>query len=115
MRHKIEKVTGNRDTAEDVLKEVIIQRMDKDAKDGINVFIDENQPTMQFNNFDYVEIKKAKHILEKKIDVEVFPGEVHKPIVTFVNQDNFAWGDIEDEDSEQEEPKPEVEKDDRKP
>ena len=116
MRRKIEEVVGDKEKAEDVLKEVIIDRIEKDSKDGINIFIDSDEPTIKFNSFDYVEIKKAKHILEKKIDIEVFPGEAHKPIVTLVNQDNFAWGDIEDEtDSEDEEPVCEIEKDDREP
>ena len=86
--------------------------MNKDANDGINIFIDD-EPKMQFNNFDYVEIKKAKPILEKKIDLEVFNGDCHKPVVTFVNQDNFGWCDIADDDCDDEyEPKPVVEKPD---
>ena len=71
--------------------------MNKDAKDGINVFIDD-QPTMQFNSFDYVEIKKARPSPEKKIDLEVFSGDCHKPTVTLINQDNYGWCDMSDSD-----------------
>ena len=48
------------------------------------MYIDD-EPTMSFNNFDYVEIKKDKPILDKKIDVEMFCGDCHKPVVTLVN------------------------------
>ena len=85
--------------------------MHKDAQDGINVFIDD-EPTMKFNNFDYVEIKKAKPILDKKIDLEVFSGDTHKPVVTFVNQDNFGWCDLSDPDCEIDSEPPEKEKPD---
>mgnify|MGYP007058519852 CR=1 FL=1 len=40
---------------------------------------------MQFNSFDYVEIKKARPTPEKKIDLEVFSGDCHKPTVTLIN------------------------------
>ena len=43
-----------------------------------------------------VEIKKVQPRLDNIVDVEVFPGKVHKPVVTFVNQDNFQWGEVEE-------------------
>lgn len=53
---------------------------------------------MQFNNLPRVEVKKVEPVLESKLDIEVFPGESHKPVITFVNQENFQWGDVEDVD-----------------
>ena len=52
---------------------------------------------MQFNNLPRVEVKKVEPKRENKLDVEVFPGQSHKPVITFVNQENFQWGDVEDE------------------
>ena len=76
------------------------------------MFIDD-EPTMSFNNFDYVEIKKAKPILDKKIDLEVFSGDCHKPVVTFVNQDNFGWCDLSDPDCQDDSEPPVKEKPDK--
>lgn len=90
LRSKIEKIVGDKDAADDVLKEAIIQNINSDAQDGINVFIGEPDcPTMQFNNLPRVEVKKVEPVLESKLDIEVFPGESHKPVITFVNQENF--------------------------
>ena len=90
LRRKIEKIVGDKDAADDVLKEAIIQNINQDAQDGINVFVGEPDcPTMQFNNLPRVEVKKVEPKRENKLDVEVFPGESHKPVITFVNQENF--------------------------
>lgn len=82
------------------MREAVMQKMHEHSIDGINIFIDNDEPTMQFNNFPFVEIKKTLPEHEQKIDVEVFPGEVHKPTVTFVNQTNFGWGDISSDDED---------------
>ena len=44
-----------------------------------------------------VSLKKIEPPLKQSIDVEVFPGEVHKPIITFVNTHNYQWGDYDHE------------------
>ena len=90
LRSKVEKIVGDKDAADDVLKEAIIQNINADAQDGINVFVGEPDcPTMQLNNLPKVEIKKVEPVRDNKLDIEVFPGESHKPVITFVNQDNF--------------------------
>ena len=97
LRGKIEKIVGDKDAADDVLREAIIQNINQDAQDGINVFVGEPDcPTMQFNNLPRVEVKRVEPVHENKLDVEIFPGESHKPVITFVKQDNFQWGDVED-------------------
>ena len=58
LRGKIEKIVGDKDAADDVLREAIIQNINQDAQDGINVFVGAPDcPTMQFNNLPRVEVK----------------------------------------------------------
>ena len=41
LRRRIEKIVGDKDAADDVLKEAIIQNINSDAQDGVNVFVGE--------------------------------------------------------------------------
>ena len=41
------------------MREAVMQKMHEHSIDGINIFIDSEEPTMQFNNFPFVEIKKT--------------------------------------------------------
>ena len=83
LRSKVTQVVGDECAADEVLKEAIIQNVNEDCQDGINVFVggeDGCDSTVKFNNCPNVEIDKYK---KGKIDVDVFPGKVHKPRVRF--------------------------------
>ena len=89
LRDKVAKVVGSKDAAECVVKEAIIHEVNEDAQDGINVFVNPDQTNIAFNNVPKVSLKKIEPTLKQSCDVEIFPGESHKPIITFVNTHNF--------------------------
>ena len=98
LRDKVAAILGDKKQAEDVLREAMIQEVNADAKDGINIFVTDERPTIKFNNFPNVEISKHQPVSEQHISVDVYPGETHKPQVTFVKTDNFRWGLFNDEE-----------------
>ena len=98
MRDKISGVVGgDQKWAEDVLKEAMIQEVNADAKDGINIFVAPERTDMKFNNFPHVEVEKYVPYKPSSVNIDVFPGETHKPTITLAATDNYVWGDIEPE------------------
>ena len=56
---------------------------------------------MQFNHVPRVQVGKAEKPKQKSIDIEVFPGETAKPVVTMVNHDCYEWKRFGDPDPEE--------------
>jgi len=68
-----------------------------DSKDGINIFLSDDDATLKFANFPNVEVSKFVKYKPSSVIVDMFPGEVHKPTITMAGLDNFVWGDLEPE------------------
>jgi len=57
LRDKLAKVFGgDKKRAEEILKEAMIQEVSHAAKDGINIFIADDETRVKFNSFPHVEI-----------------------------------------------------------
>lgn len=93
MRNKVQKVVGTREAADEVMKEAIIQKMHTDANAGIIIDVDGDgsNPLVQLNGESRVKVSKATDFQKPRqsLSVDVFPGQVAKPLVTFVKHDNF--------------------------
>lgn len=90
-------VGGDQKWAEDVLKEAMIQEVNANAKDGINIFVSDDRSDLKINNFPHVEVSKYVPYKPSSVNIDVFPGEAHKPTITLNQTDNWVLGDIEPE------------------
>ena len=75
----------------------MIQEVNANAKDGINIFVADDRSDIKFNNFPHVEVSKYVPYKPSSVNIDVFPGETHKPTITMAATDNYVWGDIEPE------------------
>jgi len=68
-----------------------------DAKDGINLFIGDDDIHMKFNNFPHVSIEKYQCAKPTSVNIDMYPGETHKPTITLGSIDQYKWGDYDPE------------------
>jgi hypothetical protein len=55
---------------------------------------------MKFNDFDKVKVGRYHHRNEGSVGVDLYPGRTRKPTVHMINQKNYGWGTLSDEEEE---------------
>ena len=101
LEDKLSGVTGNRQAADAILKEALRAQMREKQNAGINIDIGgAGSPSMKFNDFDKVKVGRYHHRNEGSVGVDLYPGRTRKPTVHMINQKNYGWGTLSDEEEE---------------